>query len=398
APGGVWENGALRAESWAPGHGLGKRVAGSGRDTWPGCLAGGVDPLVRGLLARPAKLPAQDRLVSEELTERLSVLAPAGTFDLASLNLQRGRDHGLPGYNAWREFCGLRRLHTRADLGSVIANGSVADRILRLYRHPDHVDVWLGGLAEDPLPGARTGPLFACLIGRQMKALRDGDRFWWEHAGVFSEAQRRALGAHSLARVICDNTGLPSVPPDAFRTATAPQDFVPCEAVPGLDLEAWREPAPEDVCGLERVAHGDAVLCGPRGRRVLVFSCRRGFRLQGTQQLACSPRGRAGQPPVCSDVDECEDARGPPCRAPAGCRNTLGSFRCECSEPFTLGGDGRTCIDSGRLPKASLVSIALGALLVCVLATAAWMVICRWSSVTVPLSPDGDGRSREAGL
>lgn len=80
------------------------------------------------------------------------------------------------GYNAWREFCNLRRLHTRADLGSVIANGSVADGIMRLYQHPDNVDVWLGGLAEDLLPGARTGPLFACLIGRQMKALRDGDR------------------------------------------------------------------------------------------------------------------------------------------------------------------------------------------------------------------------------
>ncbi|KAK1333318.1 hypothetical protein QTO34_006859 [Cnephaeus nilssonii] len=421
---------------------------------WRVLHEGGVDPLVRGLLARPAKLPAPGQLVSEELTERLSVLAPAGTFDLASLNLQRGRDHGLPGYNAWREFCGLRRLHTRADLGSVIANGSVADRIMRLYRHPDNVDVWLGGLAEDLLPGARTGPLFACLIGRQMKALRDGDRFWWERGGVFTEAQRRELGTHSLSRVICDNTGLPRVPADAFRAATFPQDFTPCEGVPGLNLEAWREAPPEEVCGpLERVAHGDAVLCGPPGRRVLVFSCRRGFRLQGPRQLACSRRGRADQPPECTDIDECEDEQRPPCPAPARCRNTQGSFRCECSEPFALGDDGRTCVDSGRLPKASLVSIALGALLVCVLAAAAWTVICsflssvpsllvlhvssrpprgellrephpeedrarvcrspsaaaartlltgnavpRRSSVTASLSPNGDGRSWEAGL
>lgn len=62
-----------------------------------GCFAGGLDPLVRGLLARPAKLQVQGQLMSEELTERLFVLSPAGTFDLASLNLQRGRDHGLPG-------------------------------------------------------------------------------------------------------------------------------------------------------------------------------------------------------------------------------------------------------------------------------------------------------------
>lgn len=47
-----------------------------------------------------------------------------------------------------------------------------------MYEHPDNIDVWLGGLVEKFLPGARTGPLFACLIGRQMKAVRDGDR--WE--------------------------------------------------------------------------------------------------------------------------------------------------------------------------------------------------------------------------
>lgn len=82
----------------------------------------------------------------------------------------------LAGYNAWREFCGLPRLQSRAGLSIAVADGGVADRIVALYQHPDNVDVWLGGLVEDALPGARTGPLFACIIGRQMKALRDGDR------------------------------------------------------------------------------------------------------------------------------------------------------------------------------------------------------------------------------
>lgn len=41
------------------------------------------------------------------------------------------------------------------------------------------------------------------------------------------------------------------------------------------------------------------MLCGPPGRRVLVFSCWRGFRLQGPQQLACSRQARDDQPPVC---------------------------------------------------------------------------------------------------
>lgn len=75
--------------------------------TW--CLSGGLDPIVRGLLARAAKLQVQGQLMNEELTERLFVLSNVGTLDLASLNLQRGRDHGLPGWSGlemvWLSVC-----------------------------------------------------------------------------------------------------------------------------------------------------------------------------------------------------------------------------------------------------------------------------------------------------
>uniref|UniRef100_A0A8C5Y8R3 Thyroid peroxidase n=1 Tax=Microcebus murinus TaxID=30608 RepID=A0A8C5Y8R3_MICMU len=314
---------------------------------------GGLDPLLRGLLASPAKLQVPAQLMNQELTERLFVLPNSSTLDLASLNLQRGRDHGLPGYNAWRRFCGLPRLETPAHLREAVADRSVADKMAALYKHPDNVDVWLGGLAEDLLPGARTGPLFACLIGKQMRALRDGDRFWWENGPVFSDAQRRELGKHSLSRVICDNTGLARVPADAFRVGRSPEDFVSCEDVPGLSLEPWREAFPQDdTCGLPgKVDHGDFVACAESGRRVLVYSCRHGFELHGREQLACTGQGWDSPPPVCADVDECADPARAPCHASARCRNTRGGFQCVCSDPHVLGDDGRTCVGEAPPPR-----------------------------------------------
>lgn len=82
----------------------------------------------------------------------------------------------LTGYNDWREFCSLPKLETLTDLNTVITNRNVTEKIMELYHNPSNLDVWLGGLVEDFLPGARIGPLFACIIGKQMKALRDGDR------------------------------------------------------------------------------------------------------------------------------------------------------------------------------------------------------------------------------
>lgn len=103
-------------------------------------------------------------------------MSAAGSEDRAASGDTGIRPLFLVGYNRWREFCGLPRLETPADLSRAIANRSVVSKLMDLYKHPDNIDVWLGGLAEDFLPGARTGPLFACIIGRQMKALRDGDR------------------------------------------------------------------------------------------------------------------------------------------------------------------------------------------------------------------------------
>lgn len=63
------------------------------------CLTspGGVDPLLRGLIGRPAKLNTQDHMMVDALRERLFQFVQHLALDLGALNMQRGRDHGLPG-------------------------------------------------------------------------------------------------------------------------------------------------------------------------------------------------------------------------------------------------------------------------------------------------------------
>ncbi|XP_071327314.1 thyroid peroxidase [Trachinotus anak] len=270
---------------------------------WRIVKEGGIEPILRGTIGTAATAVSPNMLMAEETTERLVILNIEQHMDLASINLQRGRDHALPGYNDWRAFCGLKRIKTLDELSEVVGNYRVAEKIQKLYKHPDNIDVWLGGLVEDLLPGSRTGPLFACLIGKQMKALRDGDRFWWEAEGMFTQQQRTELLKGSLSRVICDNSDIKEVPYDSFRFGKYPSDYVSCNNIPLMNLEAWREERSEDLkqCGSPaKIKNGDFILSSTSGKLVALYSCYHGFKLKGAAAILCEGNQWRDQPPQCT--------------------------------------------------------------------------------------------------
>uniref|UniRef100_A0A4W6GA16 Eosinophil peroxidase n=1 Tax=Lates calcarifer TaxID=8187 RepID=A0A4W6GA16_LATCA len=221
---------------------------------WRVIFEGGLDPIVRGLVGRQAKLNTQDHMMTEELRDRLFKFSADLALDLAALNLQRGRDHGLPGYNKWRKFCGLSQPKNLAELAKVMNNTDLAKKLLDLYGTPDNIDVWLGGVAEPFVRGGRVGPLFACLIATQFEKIRQGDRLWWENDGVFTEAQRKSLRDTSLARIICDNTGITEVPERPFQYRPRGSGYAQCEDIPVFDLSPWKEnvTSQEICCSLSR--------------------------------------------------------------------------------------------------------------------------------------------------
>ncbi|XP_053311840.1 myeloperoxidase-like [Spea bombifrons] len=208
--------------------------------SWRIVKEGGIDPLLRGLLANHAKLNIQNQIMVDELRERLFQFVRRIGLDLASLNMQRGRDHGLPGYNAWRRFCGLSAPRDLNELAAVLNNRELAEKFMKLYGTPENIDIWVGGVSEPQVPGGRIGKLLSCLIGNQFQRARDGDRFFYENPSVFTAAQRKSIEQVTLARVICENTNIKEVPQNVFMGNDYPRDFLNCSNISALDLSPWK--------------------------------------------------------------------------------------------------------------------------------------------------------------
>lgn len=68
-------------------------------------------------------------------------------------------------------------------------NTVLAKDLWNLYKTPDNIDVWLGGVAEPFVPGGRVGPLFACLISTQFQRIRLGDRYCKRQNPFFVELE-----------------------------------------------------------------------------------------------------------------------------------------------------------------------------------------------------------------
>ncbi|KAJ8401987.1 hypothetical protein AAFF_G00372220 [Aldrovandia affinis] len=213
---------------------------------WRLVFEGGIDPLIRGLVGRPSKLNTQDHMMVEDIRDKMFQFTSRLGLDLGSLNMQRGRDHGIPGYNAWRRFCGLSEPRDFNQLAQVLKNPSLARRLLQMYRTPENIDVWLGGVSEPFVAGGRVGPLFSCLITTQFQRIRQGDRFWWQNEGIFTSRQRASLASVSFARIICDNTGIKDVPSHPFQYRPRGSGYTSCNAIPAFDLTPWMDTDQDD--------------------------------------------------------------------------------------------------------------------------------------------------------
>src|SRR5262245_42905995 len=168
---------------------------------------------VNGILKYAASTHAEevDTQLVESLRNFLFGLPGHGGLDLASLNIQRGRDHGLADYNTVRAAYGLPRVTRFSQISS---NPDIQNKLRQLYGNVNNIDLWVGALAEDHVPGTSTGPLIRAVIIDQFERLRDGDRFFFER--TFFDGPLTALENRTLADIMADNTPINNLQNNVF--------------------------------------------------------------------------------------------------------------------------------------------------------------------------------------
>jgi hypothetical protein len=168
-----------------------------------------IGPILKYLASDPSR--EIDNVINGEVRNFLFGPPGAGGFDLASLNIQRGRDHGLADYNATRVAYGLKPV---TDFDEITSDVEVQATLRELYGNVDNIDLWVGGLAEDHVSGGSLGPTFRAIVSDQFERLRDGDRFWYERD--LSRSERSLVNSTSLADVIRRNTDIWNLQENVF--------------------------------------------------------------------------------------------------------------------------------------------------------------------------------------
>ena len=195
-----------------------------------------LDPLLRGMLVDQST--ELDQFLNLVLTTQLfprSLSDPLG-MDLATRNIQRAREQGVPPYRQWQQYC-----ENKFNVAATFRPEADADirMVYGDYGYDNGIDLWVGGISEQLLTGSNLGPTFACILGEGFNSLRTGDRFYWENPTEFNADQRESLSQMTIAKVICENAdNITTIRRQAFLLGG---ESVSCSSLPSVNLGLWRD-------------------------------------------------------------------------------------------------------------------------------------------------------------
>ncbi|XP_041371604.1 dual oxidase 2-like [Gigantopelta aegis] len=173
----------------------------------------GLDALYLGMAHTLAE--KEDHIIVDDLRGDLFGPLEFSRRDLGAINIQRGRDHGIPGYNAVRKAYGLDPIYSWNDINNISAYDTtltdIFKQLQKMYNNdsvPDNLDLFTGGLLETTPDGP--GDLFRNIMLEQFERIRDGDRFWFENRenGLFTDEDLQFIQDTDLGDIISLTTGI----------------------------------------------------------------------------------------------------------------------------------------------------------------------------------------------
>ncbi len=174
-------------------------------------LSGGIEPFLKGMGTQVQQ--ELDCKIIDDVRNFLFGAPGEGGLDLAAININRGRERGLPDYNTVRENFGLPRVSKFTDICSDI---NVSSKLELLYGSVNNIDPWVGMLAEDHMKNAIFGELVMTIVERQFRQIRDGDRFYYANDAAISEAEKEKISKITFQELIMNNTEISLMQPNVF--------------------------------------------------------------------------------------------------------------------------------------------------------------------------------------
>ncbi len=201
---------------------------------------GGIAPIFRGLAAQEHQMV--DPLIMDDIRNFLFGSPGAGGLDLLSINIERGRERGLPDYNTIREDL---QLAPHPDFTSLSSDTTLNTALFNLYGDINNVDPWIGFMSEDHIANTIIGEGLEAILKLQFGFIRDGDRFYYENDPNFSISEVNELKNTRLSEIILRNTEIELLQENVFiavpRNSLAVELF-PFPEIKNISLKAYPNP------------------------------------------------------------------------------------------------------------------------------------------------------------
>lgn len=155
-----------------------------------------------------------------------------GGLDLASININRGRERGLADFNTVRSNLGLPKY---TSFSEICSDPEVYGELQNLYdNNINNIDAWVGMLVETHMTDALFGETIMKIMEQQFGVLREGDRFFFENDPVLTPVEKAEIRETTFRDIIMRNTGITLMQSNVFEAM--PHDSICPTAVGWVDL------------------------------------------------------------------------------------------------------------------------------------------------------------------